>query len=91
MPILQNCLLISKVKQWQKKRFGTFITSKMIRTRWKSQLLIQVQYMAPLTGNLSGASMDMIKKIITGQMPQVPNCTYVMSDVRDCSHSCRSA
>ena len=40
-------------------------------------------YGPTLTGNLSGASMDMIKKIITGKMPMLPNAHYVMSDVRD--------
>jgi dihydroflavonol-4-reductase len=40
-------------------------------------------YGPTLTGNLSGASMDMIKQIITGKMPAVPKCEYVMSDVRD--------
>lgn len=40
-------------------------------------------YGPTLTGNLSGASMDMIKKIITGKMPALPKCDYVMSDVRD--------
>lgn len=40
-------------------------------------------YGPTLTGNLSGASMDMIKKIITGKMPALPKCNYVMSDVRD--------
>lgn len=36
-----------------------------------------------LTGNLSGASMSMVKDVITGKMPMLPNVQYVMSDVRD--------
>ncbi len=40
-------------------------------------------YGPTLTGNLSGASMSMIKDIITGKMPMLPNSHYVMSDVRD--------
>ncbi len=40
-------------------------------------------YGPTLTGNLSGASMKMIKEMITGKMPMQPNCSYVMSDVRD--------
>lgn len=40
-------------------------------------------YGPTLTGNLSGASMSMIKDIITGKMPMLPNAHYVMSDVRD--------
>lgn len=40
-------------------------------------------YGPTLTGNLSGASMSMIHKIITGKMPMLPNASYVMSDVRD--------
>lgn len=40
-------------------------------------------YGPTLTGNLTGASMSMIKDIITGKMPMLPNCHYVMSDVRD--------
>jgi dihydroflavonol-4-reductase len=40
-------------------------------------------YGPTLTGNLSGASMSMIKDMMTGKMPMVPNCDYVMSDVRD--------
>ncbi|SEB41360.1 dihydroflavonol-4-reductase [Tenacibaculum sp. MAR_2009_124] len=40
-------------------------------------------YGPTLTGNLSGASMEMIKKVITGKMPMLPNSNYVMSDVRD--------
>ena len=40
-------------------------------------------YGPTLTGNLSGASMSMIHKIITGKMPMLPNASYVMSDFRD--------
>ena len=40
-------------------------------------------YGPTLTGNLSGASMSMMKDMMTGKMPMVPNCDYVMSDVRD--------
>ncbi|NQX84921.1 MAG: NAD-dependent epimerase/dehydratase family protein [Flavobacteriaceae bacterium] len=40
-------------------------------------------YGPTLTGNLSGASMRMIKDIITGKVPMLPNAHYVMSDVRD--------
>lgn len=40
-------------------------------------------YGPTLTGNLSGASMGMIKNIITGKVPMLPNAHYVMSDVRD--------
>lgn len=40
-------------------------------------------YGPTLTGNLTGASMKMIKEMITGKMPMQPNCSYVMSDVRD--------
>lgn len=40
-------------------------------------------YGPTLTGNLSGASMSMVKDIITGKMPMLPNAHYVMSDVRD--------
>ena len=40
-------------------------------------------YGPTLTGNLSGTSMSMIKDIITGKMPMLPNAHYVMSDVRD--------
>ena len=40
-------------------------------------------YGPTLTGNLSGASMSMIKDIITGKVPMLPNAHYVMSDVRD--------
>jgi len=36
-----------------------------------------------LTGNLTGASMSMVKDIIMGKMPMLPNVHYVMSDVRD--------
>jgi len=40
-------------------------------------------YGPTLTGNLSGASMSMIRDIITGKVPMLPNANYVMSDVRD--------
>ncbi len=40
-------------------------------------------YGPTLTGNLTGASMSMIKDIIRGKMPMLPNVHYVMSDVRD--------
>jgi len=40
-------------------------------------------YGPTLTGNLSGASMDMIKKVISGEVPMLPKAHYVMSDVRD--------
>ena len=40
-------------------------------------------YGPTLTGNLTGASLSMIKDIITGKMPMLPNAHYVMSDVRD--------
>ena len=40
-------------------------------------------YGPTLTGNLSGASMSMVKDIITGKLPMLPNIHYVMSDVRD--------
>ena len=40
-------------------------------------------YGPTLTGNLTGASMSMIKDMITGKMPMQPNAHYVMSDVRD--------
>jgi dihydroflavonol-4-reductase len=40
-------------------------------------------YGPTLTGNLSGASMSMIRDIITGKVPMLPNAHYVMSDVRD--------
>lgn len=40
-------------------------------------------YGPTLTGNLTGASMSMVKDIITGKMPMIPNSNYVMSDVRD--------
>ncbi len=36
-----------------------------------------------LTGNLTGASMSIIKDIIQGKKPFIPNIHYVMSDVRD--------
>lgn len=36
-----------------------------------------------LTGNLSGASMSMVRDLITGKIPMIPNVNYVMSDVRD--------
>ena len=38
-------------------------------------------YGPTLTGNLSGASMSMVKDIITGKIPMLPNIHYVMSDV----------
>ncbi len=40
-------------------------------------------YGPTLTGNKSGASMEMISKIISGEMGAFPKCEYVMSDVRD--------
>lgn len=40
-------------------------------------------YGPTLTGNLSGASMGMIRDVITGKVPMLPNANYVMSDVRD--------
>jgi dihydroflavonol-4-reductase len=40
-------------------------------------------YGPTLTGNLTGASMSMIKDMITGKMSMQPNAHYVMSDVRD--------
>ena len=40
-------------------------------------------YGPTLTGNLTGASMSMVKDVITGKMPMLPNTHYVMSDVRD--------
>lgn len=40
-------------------------------------------YGPTLTGNLSGASMSLIRDIITGKLPMLPNAHYVMSDVRD--------
>ena len=40
-------------------------------------------YGPTLTGNLSGASMSMVRDIITGKVPMLPNANYVMSDVRD--------
>ena len=40
-------------------------------------------YGPTLTGNLTGASMSMVKDIMTGKMPMQPNAHYVMSDVRD--------
>ena len=40
-------------------------------------------YGPTLTCNLTGASMSMIKDMITGKMPMQPNAHYVMSDVRD--------
>ena len=40
-------------------------------------------YGPTLTGNLTGASMSMVKNIITGKMSMLPNAHYVMSDVRD--------
>lgn len=40
-------------------------------------------YGSTLTGNLTGASMSMVKDIITGKMPMLPNVHYVMTDVRD--------
>lgn len=36
-----------------------------------------------LSGNLEGASMGMVKQIITGKMPMVPQAAINMSDVRD--------
>ena len=38
-----------------------------------------------LSGNLEGASMGMVKQIITGKMPMVPQAAINMSDVRDVS------
>jgi dihydroflavonol-4-reductase len=40
-------------------------------------------YGPTLTGNLTGASMSMVRDIITGKMPMLPNTHYAMSDVRD--------
>ncbi len=40
-------------------------------------------YGPTLTGNLTGASMSMVKDMMTGKMPMQPNAHYVMSDVRD--------
>lgn len=40
-------------------------------------------YGPTLTGNLSGESMDMFTKLITGKMPMLPKASTVMSDVRD--------
>jgi dihydroflavonol-4-reductase len=40
-------------------------------------------YGPTLTGNLSGESMDAIKKMITGALPMIPNASSIMSDVRD--------
>jgi dihydroflavonol-4-reductase len=40
-------------------------------------------YGPTLTGNLNGASMSMVRDIITGKVPMLPNTHYVMSDVRD--------
>jgi len=40
-------------------------------------------YGPSLTGNLGGESMDMFRKLITGQMPMLPKASSVMSDVRD--------
>ena len=40
-------------------------------------------YGPTLTGNLSGASMSMIRDLISGKVPMLPNAHYVMSDVRD--------
>jgi dihydroflavonol-4-reductase len=40
-------------------------------------------YGPTLTGNLSGASMSMIRDLISGKIPMLPNVHYVMSDVRD--------
>ena len=40
-------------------------------------------YGPTLTGNLANEAMDVFKKMITGQMPMVPQAGFVMSDVRD--------
>ena len=40
-------------------------------------------YGPTITGNLAGESMKMIKTMMDNKMPQVPRCSYVMSDVRD--------
>jgi len=40
-------------------------------------------YGPTLTGNLNGEAMDLFKKLITGQMPMLPQAFSVMSDVRD--------
>lgn len=40
-------------------------------------------YGPTLTGNLSGESMTMFKKLITGKMPMLPQAAINMSDVRD--------
>jgi dihydroflavonol-4-reductase len=55
-------------------------------TRYKMDLTVINPgpiYGPTLTGNLSGASMSMVKDIITGKLPMLPNIHYVMSDVRD--------
>ena len=40
-------------------------------------------YGPTLSGNLSGESMDMYKKLITGKVPMLPRASINMSDVRD--------
>jgi dihydroflavonol-4-reductase len=40
-------------------------------------------YGPTLTGNLTGASMSLVRDIISGKMPMLPNTSYIMSDVRD--------
>jgi dihydroflavonol-4-reductase len=40
-------------------------------------------YGPTLTGNLAGEAMDFFKKLITGQVPMLPQAYSVMSDVRD--------
>lgn len=40
-------------------------------------------YGPSLSGNLSGASMDMFSQMLSGKMPMVPNSAMNMSDVRD--------
>jgi len=40
-------------------------------------------YGPTLTGNLAAEAMDFFKKLITGQVPMLPNAYSVMSDVRD--------
>ncbi len=40
-------------------------------------------YGPTLTGNITGSSLDMFKKIMTGELSPQPKSNYVMSDVRD--------
>ena len=81
-----------------KDKVGAYIKSKAIaeKTAWdfyknqdeNSKMELTVVNPGPiygptLTGNLSGASMSMIRDLISGKVPMLPNVHYVMSDVRD--------